>query len=318
MGLTIGVDIGGTKLAAGVVDEAGNILERIHRPTPDGDADSVTAIFVDVVKEFRSRHQIDAIGIGVAAMIDATRSQVLFAANLGWIDVPLRATVETKTGLPTVIENDANAAAWGEFRFGAGRGVQHLAVVTVGTGLGCGVIVEGTIQHGFSGCASEVGHLRVVPGGLACGCGAHGCLEQYASGDALVREAQRLAETRKGDATRLLALGDGTTEGIDGSHVTAAAGLGDPVALAAFSYVGSWLGEGLASVTAVLDPACFVIGGGVSDAGDLLVGPTHDAYLDALPARRFRTPGTIRLAELANDAGLVGAGDLAHRRVDPV
>jgi glucokinase len=315
MSLNVGVDIGGTKLAAGVVDQAGNVLERTHRPTPDGDADSVTALFVNVVDEFRSRHHIDAIGIGVAAMLDETRSQVLFAANLGWIDVPLRAIVETKTGLPTVMESDANAAAWGEFRFGAGRGVQHLTVVTVGTGLGCGVIVEGTIQHGFSGFASQVGHLRVVPGGLACRCGAHGCLEQYASGDALVREAQRLAASRKGDATRLLSLGDGTTQGINGSHVTAAARLGDPVALAAFAYAGRWLGEGLASVTAVVDTACFVIGGGVSDAGELLVGPTHEAYLDALPARRFRKPASIRLAELANDAGLVGAADLAYRRV---
>jgi glucokinase len=314
MGLTIGVDIGGTKVAAGVVDGAGRILEQVRRPTPSDDPAAVYSTLLDVIGELVAQHRIDAIGLGVAGLIDEPRSRVLFAANLGWVDVPLRHQVEEKTGLPTVLDDDANCAAWGEFRFGAGRGSPHLVMVTVGTGIGGGIVIGGVLHHGAFGGAADIGHMRVVPDGLACGCGRRGCWEQYASGNALLKEARQLATERQPEATVLLGLGDGTPEGIRGSHITTAAQLGDPVAVAAFDYVGGWLGQGLADLSAVLDPARFVIGGGVSDAGDLLIAPARASYLRALTAREFRRPAELRGAELGNEAGLVGAADLAQRR----
>jgi glucokinase len=312
MALTVGIDVGGTKIAAGVVDEDGRILVHKRRPTPVRDVELVEQTIIDLVNEFVLQHPVDAVGIGTAGFVDETRSRVLFAPNLGWTDEPLRRAVEGRTGLRTVVENDANAAAWGEYRFGAGDGQDHLVLVTVGTGIGGGIVVRGRIHRGAGGVAAEIGHLRLVPDGLACACGQRGCWEQYGSGNALVRIARSFAAERRAEAALLLGLGDGTPEGVSGPHVTEAGKLGDPVAVAAFAELASALGQGVAMLSAVLDPACFVIGGGVSDAGDLLLQPMREAYLMHLTGREYRTPASIRMARLGNDAGLVGAADLAR------
>jgi glucokinase len=228
--------------------------------------------------------------------------------------VPARALLEASTGLPVVVENDGNIAAWGEYRYGAGRGTSDLTLVTVGTGIGGGIVINGQLFRGAHGVAGEIGHINAVPDGRPCGCGRHGCLEQYASGNALVRDARALAAERRGEAGVLLSLGDGTPEGVQGVHVTEAARAGDPVAMEAFTQVGAWLGRGLADLAAVLDPEVFVIGGGVSDAGDLLLASARQTLADKLIGQQNRPAPLVRVAELTNNAGLVGAADLARQR----
>jgi len=314
MGLTVGIDIGGTKIAAGVVDDHGRILARKRVATARRDAETVEHTVSDLVRQLQADHAIEAVGIGAAGFVDEKRSRVNFAPNLGWRDEPLRLAVESEINLPVVVENDANAAAWGEYRFGAGRGTEYLVTITVGTGIGAGIIIEGNLYRGRWGAAAEFGHLCVEPGGRPCGCGNRGCWEQYASGNALVREARYLASERRTEAETLLDLGDGTPEGVQGVHITNAAREGDPVALAAFDFVSRWLGQGMADIAAILDPECFVIGGGVSEAGDILLNSTVRAFSESVTGKEHRTLPKCVVAKLGNTAGLVGAADLARLR----
>ncbi|MBA2767696.1 MAG: ROK family glucokinase [Sporichthyaceae bacterium] len=315
MSLTIGVDIGGTKVAGGVVDEDGTILAKHRLSTPARDAVATTEAIVAVIETLRAQHEVEAVGVAIAGFVDATRSIVYFAPNLlGWRDGPLRVEVEKRIGLPAVVENDANAAAWGEARFGAARGERFIVCVTIGTGIGGGIITAGELFRGGFGAGAEIGHIQMVENGRQCGCGQRGCWEQYASGGALVRDARERAGESRSDAELLLGLGDGTPEGITGQHVTQAAHAGDPVALAAFRSLGHWVGQGLADLAAVLDPECFVLGGGVSEAGDVLLAPTAAAFEELLTGRGRRPLARVLSAELGNDAGVVGAADLARRR----
>lgn len=311
-GFTVGVDIGGTKIAAGVLTPDGELAARSRKATPVRDADAVLEVIVDLVHSFTDDFDLEAVGIGMAGLVDETRSRVIVAPNLGWKEEPLRQQVERAVGLPTVVENDANAAAWGELMHGAGRGHKDLVMVTVGTGIGGGLILSGKLQRGAHGVGAEFGHLRLVPDGRLCGCGRHGCWEQYGSGNALVRTARNLASDRRGEAGVLMSFGDGTPEGIQGLHVTEAARRGDAVALEAFEVTGTWLARGMVEVATLLDPAAFVIGGGVVEAGDLLLGPTKREYAAQLLARSQRPMTTIIPATLGNLAGIYGAADLAR------
>lgn len=310
---TAGVDIGGTKIAVGIVSEDGELVDSARKSTPVRDPDAVLEVIVELIEGFNG-YKIEAVGIGVAGLIDSSRSRVIFAPNLGWVEEPLRQQVERAVGVPTVIENDANAAAWGEYRFGAGKDIDDgdLVMVTVGTGIGGGIVLGGVLQRGANGVGAEFGHLRLVPDGRLCGCGRHGCWEQYASGNALVRTARGLASERRPEAALLLGLGDGTPEGVQGPHVTEAAQRGDEVAIEAFEVVGAWLARGMVEVATLLDPAAFVIGGGVIEAGDLLLAPAKREYASQLVARSQRPMTDIIPAELGNLAGIVGAADLAR------
>ncbi len=313
MSLTIGIDVGGTKVAAGVVDVQGKIVEKLRRPTPSSDPVQTAATISEVVTELGGRHVVDAVGLGVAGFVDDTRASVAFSPNLGWRDEPVKKAIEDRLGIPVVVENDANATVWAESRFGAARGQAHVILLTVGTGIGCGIVVGGELYRGQWGMGGEPGHYRVVPDGRLCGCGNRGCWEQYASGSALMAEAREFARRSPAAATRLLQLGGGTPEGISGAQITRAAAEGDPAALRCFDIVGSWLGQGMADLAAILDPGCFVIGGGVSEAGNLLLDPARTTFECALAGRGHRMPAQILLAELGPDAGLVGAADLARR-----
>jgi len=312
--LTIGVDVGGTKIAAGVVDDAGTILARTRRPTPGTSPSAVADTIAAVVEDLRAQHDVVAVGVGAAGFVDAERARVLFAPNLSWRDEPLRDEVAGRTGLPVVVENDANAAAWAEYRFGAGRGEPDLVVVTVGTGIGGGMVLDGRLYRGRFGLGGEFGHMQLVAGGRRCGCGQQGCWEQYCSGRALLREAREIADVWPDEGRRLLELGDGKPEGIAAPEVTQAAREGDPAALACFAEVGEWLGQGLADLAAILDPGRFVIGGGVSEAGELLLEPARRTFRARLTVGSRRPSADVRLAELGNDAGLVGVADLARSR----
>jgi glucokinase len=317
MTYTIGVDIGGTKVAGGLVDEQGHVVRRCRRPTPSADpadcAKTIAAVITEL-QEGDDREQIEAVGIGAAGFIDVERAQVVFAPNLAWRDEPLRDHVAEAVDLPVVVENDANAAAWGEYRFGAGAAEADLVMVTVGTGIGGGIVLDGRLHRGRWGIGAEIGHFRVVPGGPLCGCGNRGCWEQYASGQALLRAARELAEAAPARLERLIELAGGDAADIDGPVITAAAREGDPAAVECLRDVGHWLGQGMADLAAILDPGCFVVGGGVSDARDLLLGPARDAFAHALSGRGHRPLAPIRLARLGAEAGLVGAADLARDR----
>ncbi|GII90215.1 ROK family glucokinase [Sinosporangium siamense] len=309
--LTIGVDIGGTKIAAGVVDENGRVHEHMLRPTPADDVDRVADTIADMVHELRRGREIEAVGLGAAGFVDETRSVVRFAPNLAWREEPLQKRVADVVGLPVVVENDANATAWAEARFGAGRGQSHMVCVTVGTGIGGGLVFDGALYRGRWGMGAELGHMQVVPGGRLCGCGNLGCWEQYASGNALVVEAREIAAADPDRARVLLGLAGGT---IEGEEITEAARQGDEAALAAFESLAGWLAQGMADLSAVLDPGCYVIGGGVSRAADLFVDRVREVYVSVLTGRGHRPTAEIRLAELGAEAGLVGAADLARKR----
>jgi glucokinase len=313
--LTIGVDMGGTNVQAGVVDPDGKLLAKTRRDTPAHDVEEARDLIVDVVCELAGDHQVEAVGIGAAGFVDAARSTVLFAPNMAWRGEPLRSYVANATGLPAVVENDANVAAWAEFRFGAAKLAEDSAVmVTVGTGIGGGIVFGGELIRGANGIAAELGHMLAVPDGHPCGCGRVGCLEQYASGKALVRFAREAAKDDPGQAAALLELAGGEVDGITGPMVTNVAKAGDPLACAAFARIGHWLGLGLADLVQILDPQVLVVGGGVSEAGELLLEPTREAYAKSFGARGRFPVAEIRAAEMLNTAGVVGAADLARRR----
>jgi len=191
--LTIGVDIGGTKISAGLVDGEGTIRAHTSRPTPATDTEAIENVVVEVasklVAEVAGSETVMAVGVAAAGFIDASQSVVYYAPNLAWRNEPLRERIHDRTGLPTTIENDANAAGWAEYRFGAGRMFAHMTMLTIGTGVGGAIIMDDRLFRGGFGVGAEIGHLRVVPDGLECGCGARGCLEHYGSGRALLRYA---------------------------------------------------------------------------------------------------------------------------------
>ena len=313
MSLACGIDVGGTKIAGGVVDEHGTILEELRVESPATDVPAIEAAIEKLVTELSTRHAIEAVGVGAAGYIDKARAVVLFAPNLAWRDLDLKADLEQTLHLPVVVENDANAAAWGEFQFGAGHDVDDLLLVTVGTGIGGGLVLNGELYRGAFGVGGEIGHLRVVRDGQLCGCGKHGCLEQYASGSALVRNTRAAASGGGHAADALVERAGGDPHAIDGPMITAAAREGDTFATEQLVNLGVWLGEGIAALATVLDPAAIAVGGGVGEAGDLILDPVREAFARHLSGLPYRPLAEIRRATLGNQAGLIGAADLARR-----
>ena len=315
MTLAIGIDIGGTKVAAGVVDEKGNVLARARRRTPSRDPAHLVDVVGEIARQLLTDHDAQCIGVGAAGWVDAERKTVLFAPNVAWRNTPLREQIAEKVDLPVIVENDANAAAWGEYRFGAGAGTAagaaDVVLLTIGTGIGAGIVINGGLYRGAFGIAGEPGHMRVVPGGRLCGCGNHGCWEQYCSGTALVRAAQEIATQRPQESQRLRQIA-GEIDAIDGPAVTSAAQEGDPAAVDCFQEIGRWLGQGLADLAVILDPARFVVGGGVADAGELLLRPARDTFASVLSGRGHRPAAEIVAAQLGSEAGVIGAADLAR------
>ncbi len=308
---TVGIDIGGTKIAGALVDIDGNIVAESKVPTPAQDPDALVDAVVALVTELSLGREVLGVGVAAAGFIDADQANIIYAPNLSWRNEPFKAKLQAKLPLPVIIENDANAAAWAEFRYGAGKGFQHMVMLTIGTGVGGAVIVNGQMLRGGFGIAGELGHLRVVPNGKLCGCGQHGCLESYGSGTALLKAAKELASSDLEIGSRLRELEAQAGE-LTGAQVYTAILERDPGALQILTELGSWLGEAIGSLTAVLDPQVVVIGGGVSAAGDLLLNPIREAYLAHLPARGFRPELEIKGAEFVNDAGVVGAADLVR------
>jgi glucokinase len=313
MSLTIGIDVGGTKVLGGVVDEAGKVLTTARKDTPRQGGSALTQTIADVAKELLEQYSVASVGVSAAGFVSSDRKTMLATPNIAdWNGVDLDNQLTKLIGLPVVIENDANAAAWGEAKFGAGKNQDHMMMLTVGTGIGGGIVVNGALYRGAFGIAAEFGHMRVVPEGHICGCGARGCFEQYASGNALLRHAREAINASPEIARNLLSRGDGTVAGLTGQAITDAARDGDPVALAAFNTTGQWLGAGIASLAVLLDPACVVIGGGVIDAGEILLKPTRESLERNMPFAGKHPYPQIIAAQLGNEAGLVGVADLAR------
>jgi glucokinase len=309
----IGIDIGGTKIAAALVDESGTIIRSDRRPTTASDPRGIEDAVVDMITGLAEGEEVIAAGIAAAGFIDAAQSVVYYGPNVNWRHEPLRATLEARLDMPILIENDANAAGWAEFSFGAGQLYSDMVMLTIGTGVGGAIISENRLFRGGFGCAAELGHLRVVPDGRACGCGAKGCIEQYGSGRALLRIADEIADAGGiGQGLAAARKGKGKLTGKDVGRLIRD---GDNGALAALRQLGGSLGQACASLAAVLDPQIFVFGGGVADAGELLLEPIRAAYLENLPARGYHPEAEFAIAQLVNDAGVVGAADLARQHV---
>jgi glucokinase len=315
--LSIGIDVGGTKVLGGVVDSQGNILTTHREETPQSGGSALTQTVIGVIQELLAQYpekEIAAVGISAAGFVSSDRQTMLAAPNIaGWNGLNLRNEIMKEISLSIVIENDANAAAWGEAKYGAGRGENDVMMLTIGTGIGGGLVNDGELYRGAFGVAGEFGHVRIVPNGIECGCGARGCFEQYASGSALKRHLREEIERSPEQAEKLLARAGGKIENLKGDLIMAAARDGDALALAAFNTTGDWLGAGIASIAMVIDPACVVIGGGVAEAGEILMQPTRAAIEKYMPFNKKHPSPKVFAAQLGNDAGLVGVADLARR-----
>ena len=313
MSVRIGIDVGGTKIAAGAVGDDGEVLAFLRKPTPASDPSAVAGVIAECVRELARSYDVRGVGIGAAGFVDGTRTTIVFAPNLAWRNEPLALRVADATGLPVVVENDANAAGWAEARFGAGAGKRNVLVVTLGTGVGGAIVIDGRLVRGAAGFAAEIGHINIEPDGRPCGCGQRGCLERYASGTALGVNGWELARFQPSYAARIIELSGGNPEHISGKAVTAAAREGDPAALECYARLGRALGQGLADLAAVLDPEVIVMTGGMTEAGPILLEPVTAAFRAHLTAHARRPEIPVLISSAGQDAGLVGAADLARQ-----
>lgn len=315
--IALGLDLGGTKCLGVAVDATGAILDEHREPTPST-GDEVVDTLASVASSLVSRGDGDrlvAIGVGVPGLVDAA-GVLRFAPNLpGVIDLPIRhrlieALDTCGIAVPTVtVENDASCAAWGERQVGAAAGRDHVVMVTLGTGIGGGLILGGSLYRGANGFAGELGHMVVDPTGPLCPCGQQGCWERFASGSGLGRLAREAAEA--GRVPRLVASAGGDPDEVRGEHVTRAAADGDADALAVMRAFARWVGIGLANLANAFDPQAFVLGGGLVEAGDILLDPVRAAFTELLDGADLRPAIEILPAALGEHAGAIGAALLA-------
>ena len=303
---TVGVDLGGTKCLA-VALEAGNVVDERRVPTPVGETALLDAL-AGVATAVAGATDVVGVGIGVPGLVD--RGGVLrFAPNLpGVVDLDIKAELERRLGGPVRVDNDATCAAWGERQVGAAQGYDDVILVTLGTGIGGGIVAGGALLRGANGFAGEIGHMVVDPDGPDCPCGQRGCWERFASGGGLGRLGQRAAA--EGRAGHVLALAGGDPALVRGEHVTAAAAEGDVEAHAVLADLAWWVALGLANLANAFDPQAFVLGGGLVEAGDVLLGPVRTAFADLLTGASYRPEIAIVPATLGEHAGAIGAACL--------
>lgn len=304
----VGIDIGGTKIAAARVTIEGAIEAITVAPTPANDQDEALAA-IEAAASVVIDDDVVAIGVGMAGLIDVRSGVLLSTPNLVWRNLAVSDGLGAKFGLPVTVDNDATAAAWAESRLGASRGYDDSLFVGVGTGIGGGIVAGGRLLRGAHGLAGEIGHVIVEPDGPLCGCGNRGCWEQVASGLAIARAGRRAVTDEPASTIARLAGGD--PRRATGELVTAAARDGDPSAVAILTAVARRLGEGVAGLVNVLDPEIVVLGGGVGESGDLLLGPLREAYQASVEGADVRPEVAIVQARLGNDAGAIGAALLA-------
>ncbi|MBM9466925.1 ROK family protein [Nakamurella leprariae] len=311
---TIGIDIGGTSVRAGVVDADGAVLDQARAATPSTVA-ATEDVIVDLVgrlaPRFRGTAPVGAVGLAVAGFLDRDRTTVLFAPHLAWRAAPVPEVIARRVGVPVVMDHDVNAAAWAEYRSGALAGARVGLLIALGTGIGAGLVVDGTIYRGAHGVAPELGHLTVVPDGRPCACGKRGCWERYCSGTALATTAGELWAQQ--DAPVLRSLVPEGPDGLTGSLVALAAAQGDPVAVAAMADLAGWLARGLALVADVLDPDVVAIGGGVSRSAEAFLPDAVAGFGSMVTGSAHRALPEVRVARFGGGAGLLGAAWLAEQ-----
>jgi glucokinase len=314
--LTVGVDVGGTSVRAGVVDADGAVRDTARRPTPRSDA-ALEAAVAGVVGALYERHRVAAVGLALAGFVTPDRRGVRFAPHLSWRDAPVADRIADRLGVPVVVEQDANAAAVAERRFGAASGPATVVFLALGTGIGSALLLDGEIYRGAHGVAPELGHVRLVPGGRTCPCGGHGCWERYCSGTGLAATAVELL-ARPGARSPVLARLAARDPGLlTGQRVAAAARERDPVAMSAVADLARWLGEGLALVADVFDPELVVIGGGLSESAPLFLDDAREHYAATVTGGSRRPLARIRTAQLGEAAAVVGAAALARDEMAP-
>jgi len=303
----IGVDVGGTKISAGVVTPEGELLNEV-RYSSKGSTEELLDNIARAVREVREGYEVSAACLAVPGLIVADENKVIFSPNLPNIEgAPLKEELGGRFDLPVTVENDANAAAWGEFRFGAGSDVDHLVFVTLGTGVGGGVISHGILMRGVQGAGGELGHMTIHATGPRCGCGNRGCLESLASGTAITRRAREVAAERPDSALGKIA----TERELIGEDVTKLAEEGDEAALAVLEEAGLWLGIGLAGFVNIFNPEVVAVGGGAAKAGELILDRARkEMYLRARSPSRDLVE--IKSATLGPESGVIGAAALAR------
>ena len=309
----VGIYICGTKMAGALVDDAGNIIEELRVKSPVTDPGEMVEVITSVIDQLTSGQKVIGVGVAAAGFLSADRETMFHSPNIAaWRNEPLKSRIQDQTSYPVLLENDANAAGWAEFRFGAGRNVSSMIMLTIGTGVGGAVVTEGRLLKGGFGIGGELGHVVSVQGGRACGCGLKGCLETYASGTALLQAARDLAKSsdRLGDGLRKLNSDPGT---LTGEKVYQAIMEDDAGALELISELGEHLGIAIGSLfVPVLDPELVVVGGGVSAVGERLLDPIRAGYSRSMPANGYRPELPIVKAQFLNQSGLIGAADLAR------
>ena len=303
----IGVDIGGTKIAAAVVTPEGNILSEVRYPTQAAPPNRLIETVAQAITEVKDGFEVGGVCVAVPGRILASENKVISAPNLHEIeDIRLDEEIGRRTGLMVTVENDANAAAWGEFRFGAGRGLQHMVSITLGTGVGGGIITHGMLLRGAQGAGGELGHVTIDPTGPRCGCGNYGCLEALASGTAIQRRAREVANERSTSALGRLAI----ERQVLGEDVTRLAQEGDDASISVLEETGRWLGIGLAGFVNTFNPEVIAVGGGASQAGELILKPARkEVQLRASSPSRDLVE--IKEATLGPESGVLGAAALA-------
>jgi glucokinase len=314
---TIGIDVGGTKIAAGVVGPDGTILKRTQVPTEAGKEDAIVADIISIARELASADpDVVAVGVGAAALVDVERGVILGGPNLAYRDVAITEKLASELGHPAIVDNDANVAALGEAAYGAGRDAADQVMVTVGTGIGSGIIIGGHIYRGHFGTGGELGHMVIDPDGPVCSCGNRGCWEALASGRAIGRLARQRVEG--GAGADILAAAGGNLEAITGELVGDSAEAGSPFARDVLNEAGRLLGIGLANIVNIFDPEIIVLGGGaVAGTGELLVAPARESMMAHIVGLSWRANvARVVSAALGNDAGIVGAAVLARSLVE--
>jgi glucokinase len=317
--LTVGVDVGGTSVRAGLVDATGEVLDTSRAPTPHSD-DALEDAIVGCIGELSGRHPVAAVGLALAGFIDADRGLVRYAPHLSWRDAPVAERIAARVATPVVVEHDANAAALAERRYGAAAGGRVVVFVALGTGIGGALLLDGKLYRGAHGVAPELGHLRLVPDGRPCACGKRGCWERYCSGTALATTAMEMLASGTNAATNSVLARDAALDPgrVTGQRVASAAREGDKLARRAVADMGRWLGEGLALVADVFDPELVVIGGGVSASSPLFLDEAREHYASIVTGAGNRPLARIRTAQLGDAAAVVGAAELAREQVAAV
>ncbi|MDI6816214.1 MAG: ROK family protein [Actinomycetota bacterium] len=315
--VAIGVDIGGTKIAAATVDRQGNIVSSHTISTPLQSSEAAVDAIAQLIETIKTASsgivEVVGVGIAVAGTVDWAHGAIVQSPNLPFNDIKLCAIIEKSCGLPTVLDNDANLATFGEKRYGIARDANHIVGLTLGTGIGSGIICDGRLYRGATGSAAELGHMVITAEGPRCTCGSYGCFEEMASGRALVRLAKERVALDGGGLIGEMTGGD--PERVTGPMVTEAARQGDAAANEVFAAVGFWLGIGINNVINIFNPEIVVIDGGMADAGELVLAPAR-----AVVAERTLHPNKdvakIVRGQLGNQAGMLGAAALVFESFD--